>query len=102
MKGMIFFMKNKVLILLSISVLLSSIIISFSIVYSMDKVLSNDKILFQTYTSKIPKPQFKFIMEGNKAIIFNENTGEYWEKFIPTREGPTEWEKGDGPIKTNK
>ncbi|MFP3720771.1 hypothetical protein SFC57_07665 [Niallia circulans] len=31
----------------------------------------------------------------NNIIIFNKKTGEYWSKFIPSNEGPTNWEKGD-------
>ena len=31
----------------------------------------------------------------NNIIIFDKKTGEYWSKFIPSNEGPTNWEKGD-------
>jgi hypothetical protein len=27
-------------------------------------------------------------------IIFDKKSGEYWNKFIPSDEGPTSWEKG--------
>lgn len=33
----------------------------------------------------------------NNIIIFDKKTGEYWSKFIPSSEGPTNWEKGDFP-----
>ncbi|AYV65756.1 hypothetical protein C2I06_02095 [Niallia circulans] len=33
----------------------------------------------------------------NNIIIFDKKTGEYWSKFIPSDEGPTNWEKGDFP-----
>ncbi|MEZ2715759.1 hypothetical protein C2I17_03995 [Niallia circulans] len=33
----------------------------------------------------------------NNIIIFDKKTGEYWSKFIPSNEGPTNWEKGDFP-----
>ncbi|MEK4440890.1 MULTISPECIES: hypothetical protein [unclassified Niallia] len=34
----------------------------------------------------------------NNIIIFDKKTGEYWSKFIPSNEGPTNWEKGDFPV----
>lgn len=36
----------------------------------------------------------------NNIIIFDKETGEYWNKFIPSNEGPTDWEKGESPIKS--
>lgn len=37
----------------------------------------------------------------NNIIIFDKVYGEYWTKFISNNEGPTNWEKGDSPIKNN-
>lgn len=37
----------------------------------------------------------------NNIIIFDKVSGEYWTKFISNNEGPTNWEKGDSPIKNN-
>jgi hypothetical protein len=37
----------------------------------------------------------------HNIIIFDKKSGEYWNKFIPSDEGPTSWEKGDSPIKYN-
>ena len=37
----------------------------------------------------------------NNMIIFDMKSGDYWNKFIPSGEGPTNWEKGDSPIKNN-
>ncbi|MFJ7637731.1 hypothetical protein [Peribacillus sp. NPDC097225] len=34
----------------------------------------------------------------NNIIIFDKTSGAYWNKFIPSDEGPTTWEKGDSPI----
>ncbi|MGX9134255.1 hypothetical protein ACWV26_07730 [Rummeliibacillus sp. JY-2-4R] len=34
----------------------------------------------------------------SNVIIFDKRTGEYWNKFMPVGEGPTEWEKGDSPV----
>ncbi len=33
----------------------------------------------------------------NNIIIFDTKTGDYWRKFIPANEGPTEWEKEFSP-----
>lgn len=35
----------------------------------------------------------------NNLIIFDRKTGEYWRKFIPSNEGPTNWEKEDSPVR---
>ena len=29
----------------------------------------------------------------NNIIIFDKQSGEYWNKFIPSDEGPTNWER---------
>lgn len=34
----------------------------------------------------------------NNIIIFDKKSGEYWNKYLPSNEGPTNWEKGDFPI----
>ncbi|AHV98831.1 MULTISPECIES: hypothetical protein [Paenibacillus] len=34
----------------------------------------------------------------NNIIIFDQQTGDYWRRFIPSNEGPTEWEKEKSPI----
>ena len=38
----------------------------------------------------------------NNMVIFDKKSGDYWNKFIPSEEGPTNWEKGDSPIKNNE
>ena len=37
----------------------------------------------------------------NNIIIFDKQSGEYWVKFLPSNEGPTNWEKGDSPVKSD-
>jgi hypothetical protein len=37
----------------------------------------------------------------HNIIILDKKTGEYWNKFLPSDEGPTNWEKGDSPIKNS-
>ena len=41
---------------------------------------------------------FELIPIGdNNIILFDTVTGEYWTKFVPSDEGPTDWEKGKLP-----
>ena len=37
----------------------------------------------------------------NNMMIFDKKSGDYWNKFIPSGEGPTNWEEGDSPIKNS-
>ncbi len=34
----------------------------------------------------------------NNVMIFNKETGEYWRKYIPSGEGPTNWDIEESPI----
>ncbi|MFJ7744562.1 hypothetical protein [Peribacillus sp. NPDC097295] len=38
-------------------------------------------------------------VNDNNMVIFDKKSGDYWNKFIPSDEGPTDWKKGDSPIK---
>jgi hypothetical protein len=38
----------------------------------------------------------------NNIIIFDKQTGEYWRKFIPDSEGPSEWTKEPSPVSNAK
>jgi len=58
---------------------------------------SNDKS-----TSPKTTNEYKYEMipvNENNVIIFNKETGEYWRKFLPSNEGPANWEKEKSPIK---
>lgn len=66
--------------------------------------------LFQLFISKEERNQEGITSENrydlipvneNNIIIFDKETGEYWTKFIPSNEGPTTWEKGESPVKSN-
>ena len=51
-------------------------------------------------SSKISN-EYKYEMipvNENNVIIFNKENGEYWRKFLPNNEGPTNWEKEKSPI----
>lgn len=66
--------------------------------------------LFQLFISKEERDQEGITSENrydlipvneNNIIIFDKETGEYWTKFVPSNEGPTTWEKGVSPVKSN-
>ncbi|WP_129692045.1 hypothetical protein [Gottfriedia acidiceleris] len=45
--------------------------------------------------------EYKYEMiraNDDNVIIFNKETGEYWRKFLPNNEGPTDWSKEKSPI----
>ncbi|WP_211748690.1 hypothetical protein [Paenibacillus sp. Marseille-Q4541] len=47
-----------------------------------------------------PKDRYEFVRANdNNVIIFDKQTGQYWRKFIPNSEGPTEWTQENSPIK---
>ncbi|PEJ57780.1 hypothetical protein CN692_11875 [Bacillus sp. AFS002410] len=75
----------------------ASIIIGCAILgFFIQLTFSNNK----NEPSKISK-EYKFEMipvNDNNVIIFNKETGEYWRKFLPNNEGPTNWEKEKSPI----
>lgn len=55
----------------------------------------------QTTTSKENFKNFRYELispNENNIIIFDKQTGESWRKFIPSNEGPTNWEKQKSPI----
>ncbi|WP_103105641.1 hypothetical protein [Brevibacillus reuszeri] len=46
--------------------------------------------------------RYEFIrVNDNNVVLFNKQTGEMWRKFIPSNEGPTNWEKEDLPVEMN-
>lgn len=38
------------------------------------------------------------VVNENNIILFNSYTGEYWNKFIESSEGPTDWKKVSPPL----
>ena len=66
------------------------IVASWSISNSLDK-------------ASIGKHRYEFISANERnVIIFDKETGSYWHKVIEPSEGPTEWQKQDSPITTQK
>jgi hypothetical protein len=52
-------------------------------------------------TNSTNEDQYRYqLINANDSnlIFFDQKTGEYWRKFIPINEGPTEWEKEKSPI----
>lgn len=46
--------------------------------------------------------RYEFIrVNDNNVVLFDKQTGEMWRKFIPSNEGPTNWEKEDLPVEMN-
>jgi hypothetical protein len=39
------------------------------------------------------------IIHGDNVVIFDQETGDYWIKYIPQHEGPADWEMDKTPIK---
>ncbi|MCA1066615.1 hypothetical protein QTG56_26090 (plasmid) [Rossellomorea sp. AcN35-11] len=43
--------------------------------------------------------RYEFISANEKnVIIFDRETGDYWQKFIEPNQGPTDWEKQESPV----
>ncbi|ANU22031.1 hypothetical protein [Planococcus donghaensis] len=83
-------MKRKAAVAIGFA-LIVSIILSFTIGMTFGKG-QNPGIANEEH-------RYEFISANeNNLIIFDKKTGEYWNKFIPSNEGPMDWEKGDLPI----
>jgi len=66
------------------------IVASWSISSSLDKASTG-------------KHRYEFISANERnVIIFDKETGSYWRKVFEPSEGPTEWQKQDSPIPTEK
>lgn len=43
-------------------------------------------------SSESGSSRYEFISHGDTLIIGDTQTGDYWQKYVPTYQGPTEWE----------
>ena len=43
--------------------------------------------------------RYQMITHGDTVVVFDQETGDYWTKYIPQNEGPTDWEIDKTPIK---
>ena len=49
--------------------------------------------------TKVGKYRYEFVSVGERnIIIFDKETGSYWQKLIEQSEGSTEWQKQESPI----
>ncbi|WP_394189119.1 hypothetical protein [Paenisporosarcina quisquiliarum] len=77
------------IIILSIAILFSASQISRAIIDSSSNSNNTDA----------EQNRYEMISPNDSnIIIFDNQSGEYWRKFIETGEGPTEWEKQTSPI----
>lgn len=75
-----------------------AIIISFTILgFFLTISSSNDS---SNVVNKNNEYRYELVpVNENNIFIFDKETGQYWNKFVPSNEGPTNWEKGESPIK---
>lgn len=43
-------------------------------------------------------PRYEMVSHGDNIIIFDRYTGDYWNKYLPQNQGPTDWEISDSPV----
>ena len=66
-------------------------------VYSMDEFDVGRDLEYNEDTA------YEIIPVGdNNIILFDKDTGSYWTKYVPSGEGPTNWEKGDYPAELDE
>lgn len=86
-------MKKASSIIVGLSVIIGFTLLGLFIMIAVDKYSSN-------LASNNNEYRYELVPANeNNIIIFDRKTGEYWNKFIPSNGGPTNWEKGDSPIK---
>lgn len=88
-------MKNSSSLIIGLAIIIGFAILGFSLVTALgekdsEAVSTNNEHRYEL----IPANE-------NNLIIFDKESGQYWNKFISVDEGPTNWEKGDSPIKNN-
>ncbi len=75
----------------SIFAICLSIIIGFTILGGL---------VFHGLTNlKTQQARYQMITHGDTLVIFDQETGDYWTKYIPQNQGPTDWEINKIPIK---
>lgn len=79
-----------------------SIIIGFILLGLMQGVFREGGTVITEKVSS-HEGRYEFIRANdNNVIIFDKETGEYWRKFIPISEGPTDWTKEESPVTSSK
>lgn len=88
-------MKNRSSLIIGLAIIVGFTILGLFILIAFDKYSSNA-------VSNNNENRFELVPANqNNLILFDKKTGEYWNKFIPGTEGPTNWQKGDSPIKNS-
>ncbi|WP_312111131.1 hypothetical protein [Brevibacillus reuszeri] len=88
-------MKSGSLLIIGISILVT-VLIACSVFWNVNT--NALKPVGQTNENR-----YEFIrVNDNNVVLFDKQTGEMWRKFIPSNEGPTNWEKEDLPVEMNK
>lgn len=88
-------MKNRSTLIIGFAIIVGFTILGLFILIAFDKDSSNTG-------SNINENRFELVPANqNNLILFDKKTGEYWNKFIPSTEGLTNWQKGDSPIKNS-
>ncbi|ANU28564.1 hypothetical protein [Planococcus versutus] len=89
-------MKNSSSLIIGLAIIIGFAILGFSLVTALGEKESEA-------INTNAEHRYELIPANeNNLIIFDKESGQYWNKFISVDEGPTTWEKGDSPIKNNE
>lgn len=88
-------MEKKSVYAICVSVVLGFLVLGAFTFYG----LTNSHKLTNSHTAQSEDLQYQMITHGSSIIIFDQITGDYWQKFLPLNEAPTEWEKFSIPTK---
>jgi len=88
-------MKNSSSLIIGLAIVIGFTILGSFLMFAIGKDPSNVNSNNNEYRYELVPAN------DNNIIIFDKKTGEYWNKFVPIGEGPTNWEKGDSPIKNS-
>lgn len=87
-------MKKSSAVIIGISIIIGFAILGLFLMLTF-KEMPEETVVSTEY-------RYDFIpANDNNIIIFDKQSGEYWIKFIPSNEGPKNWEKGDSPVKSD-
>ncbi|MCR8966197.1 hypothetical protein O0550_23940 [Brevibacillus halotolerans] len=88
-------MKNSSSIIIGLAIIIGFTILGSFLMFAFGKDSSNVDGNNNEYRYELVPAN------EHNIIIFDKKTGEYWRKFVPSDKGPTNWEKGDSPIKNS-
>ncbi|MEK5442310.1 MULTISPECIES: hypothetical protein [unclassified Fredinandcohnia] len=88
-------MKNSSSIIIGLAIIVGFTILGLFFMSAFGKETSNVDSTNNEYRYELVPAN------ENNIIIFDKKTGEYWKKYLPSGEGPTNWEKVESPIKNS-